>query len=290
MWDPLGSCSCYHGVTAVVMSNCGFTLSPCRPADRQWYAECLSYVEDISTDAMSAGIDWTWETFPEYLAAVAKRPKALNHGMYIGHSGVRMYVMGRRALTDMAIEPEVAQMKKLAPENMRPVMFGVISSRQGENPALRRELAQASGKHPVEVMLDLARKNDNQVFVQPIVNEDRAQLRQMLKHDDVLATFSDSGAQVAQETGSLLQTHMLNYWVKRTGEVTLEAEVKKMTHDMAQAFEFGGRGSIKEGYQADLDSFEADRFRPAMPTIERGEHTGAIAGQMVMGGGTENRA
>src|SRR5262245_56505508 len=76
MWDPLGTCSCYHGVTTVVMGNCGFTLAPCKPADREWYASCLSYVEDIPAAAMAAGIDWTWETFPEYLAAVERRPKA----------------------------------------------------------------------------------------------------------------------------------------------------------------------------------------------------------------------
>ncbi|MFN0162052.1 MAG: amidohydrolase family protein, partial [Burkholderiales bacterium] len=110
MWDPLGSCSCYHGVTSVVMSNCGFTLAPCRPADRRLVADCLSYVEDISGDAMAAGIDWTWESFGEYLAAVERRPKALNHAMYIGHSAVRMYVMGKRALTDLATPDEVKQM------------------------------------------------------------------------------------------------------------------------------------------------------------------------------------
>src|SRR5467141_4014855 len=57
MWDPLGSCSCYHGVTSVVMSNCGFTLAPCKPADREWYASCLSYVEDIPAAAMAAGLE-----------------------------------------------------------------------------------------------------------------------------------------------------------------------------------------------------------------------------------------
>src|SRR5437870_10824559 len=67
-WDPLGTCSCWHGVTSVIMSNCGFALAPCKPADRDWYARCLSAVEDIPTEAMAAGIDWTWETFPEYLA------------------------------------------------------------------------------------------------------------------------------------------------------------------------------------------------------------------------------
>ena len=97
-WDPLGSCSCWHGVTSVVMGNCGFALAPCKPEDREWFARCLTAVEDIPTEAMMAGIDWTWETFPEYLANVERLPKAINYGMYIGHSALRMYAMGRRAL------------------------------------------------------------------------------------------------------------------------------------------------------------------------------------------------
>ena len=75
-WDPLGSCSCWHGVTSVVMGNCGFALAPCKPADREWFARCLTAVEDIPTEAMMAGIDWNWETFPEYLANVERLPKA----------------------------------------------------------------------------------------------------------------------------------------------------------------------------------------------------------------------
>ena len=75
-WDPLGSCSCWHGVTSVVMGNCGFALAPCKPEDREWFARCLTAVEDIPTEAMMAGIDWTWETFPEYLATVERLPKA----------------------------------------------------------------------------------------------------------------------------------------------------------------------------------------------------------------------
>ena len=67
-WDPIGSCSCWHGVTSVVMGNCGFALAPCKPADREWFARCLTAVEDIPTEAMLAGIEWNWETFPEYLA------------------------------------------------------------------------------------------------------------------------------------------------------------------------------------------------------------------------------
>ena len=103
-WDQLGSCSCWHGVTSVVMGNCGFALAPCAPSDREWFAKCLEAVEDIPAEVMMAGIDWTWETFPEYLANVERLPKGLNYGSYIGHSALRMYAMGERALTEAADE------------------------------------------------------------------------------------------------------------------------------------------------------------------------------------------
>ena len=61
-WDPLGSCSCWHGVTSVVMGNCGFALAPCKPDQREWIARCLEAVEDIPTESMIAGINWTWES------------------------------------------------------------------------------------------------------------------------------------------------------------------------------------------------------------------------------------
>jgi N-acyl-D-aspartate/D-glutamate deacylase len=128
-WDPLGSCSCWHGVTSVVMGNCGFALAPCRPEERDWYARCLSAVEDIPTDAMAAGIDWTWETFPEYLATVERLPKAINYGMYIGHSALRMYVMGKRALSETASEDDMRRMAAAVQEALKAGALGFSSSR-----------------------------------------------------------------------------------------------------------------------------------------------------------------
>ncbi len=456
-WDPLGSCSCWHGVTSVVMSNCGFALAPCKPDDRDWYARCLSAVEDIPTEAMAAGIDWTWETFPEYLATVERLPKAINYGMYIGHSALRMYVMGKRALSEKATEDDMVRMaaavqealkagamgfsssrasthvtpddtpvasriaeweeidriigamaeldagifqvgpdiasgarhrtfldrlRKVALDYKRPIMFGVLSTKQGDDPnpwhyqtkyiddtvaaggrmfgqgttksinaifslksylpfdvlpawqpiralpmaeqkrklrdpAVRRELvaaearmkprdktfqgggaattdprkpdyanlfamkgvdwddptvdqlAKARGQHPVEVMIDLSLANENQVYVQPLVNESPDDVLGMLKHPRTLATFSDSGAHVCQEMGSSLQTHLLSYWVRKRGAFTLEQAIKKLTHDNARAWELEGRGLVREGYQADLVLFEENGIRPAMPTVEK---------------------
>ena len=455
-WDPIGTCSCWHGVTSVVMGNCGFALAPCKPEEREWFARCLTAVEDIPTESMMSGIDWTWETFPEYLAHVERMPKAINYGAYIGHSALRMYVMGKRALDQTAtpddlrrmeaaveeairagamgfsssrstthvtpdntpvpsriadwtevdrlvgvmgrlgsgifqVGPDIsggaaqraflARLKRVALESGRPVMFGTIASRQGEDPnpwtyqldyldecaaagatvwgqsgtrsinaifslksylpfdvlpawrELRRlplaeqkarladpatrkvlvaeearmkprdnvfqgggaattdprrpdydnlyamkdvewndptvaELAAARGQHPVEVMIDLSLANDNQVYVQPIVNERPEQILGMLRHPRTLATFSDSGAHVCQEMGSSLQTHMLSYWVRARQAFTLEQAVRKLAHDNAAAWSLADRGVLQPGYRADLVVFDAERVRPAMPTVE----------------------
>ena len=455
-WDPIGSCSCWHGVTTVIMGNCGFALAPCKPEEREWFARCLTAVEDIPTESMMSGIDWTWETFPEYLLHVDRMPKAINYGAYIGHSALRMYVMGKRALDQTAAEDDLrrmeaaveeairagamgfsssrstthvtpdntpvpsriadwtevdrlvgvmgrlgagifqvgpdisggaaqraflARLKRVALESGRPAMFGTIASRQGDDPnpwtyqldyldecaaagatvwgqsgtrsinaifslksylpfdvlpawrELRRlplaeqkarladpatrkvlvaeearmkprdnvfqgggaattdprrpdydnlyamkdvewndptvaELAAARGQHPVEVMIDLSLANDNQVYVQPLVNERPEQILGMLRHSRTLATFSDSGAHVCQEMGSSLQTHMLSYWVRAKQAFTLEQAVRKLSHDNAAAWGLADRGLLKLGYRADLVVFDAERVRPAMPTVE----------------------
>jgi N-acyl-D-aspartate/D-glutamate deacylase len=128
-WDPLGSCSCWHGVTSVVMGNCGFALAPCKAQDREWFARCLTAVEDIPTEAMMAGIDWSWESFPEYLATVERLPKAINYGMYIGHSALRMYVMGRRGLEERADEDDLRRMAQAVEEAVRAGAMGFSTSR-----------------------------------------------------------------------------------------------------------------------------------------------------------------
>ena len=128
-WDQLGSCSCWHGVTSVVMGNCGFALAPCQPEEREWIARCLEAVEDIPVDAMMNGIDWTWETFPEYLDQVAQLPKAINYSAFIGHSALRMYVMGKRALSEVANEDDLRRMGAAVEEALQVGAVGLSTSR-----------------------------------------------------------------------------------------------------------------------------------------------------------------
>lgn len=128
-WDPMGSCSCWHGVTTAIMGNCGFALAPCPPSEREWFAQCLEAVEDIPVDAMMNGIDWTWETFPEYLDHVARLPKGINYGAYLGHSALRMYSMGSRALSEEANEDDLKRMGDAVEEAIRAGALGFSTSR-----------------------------------------------------------------------------------------------------------------------------------------------------------------
>jgi N-acyl-D-amino-acid deacylase len=111
-WDPLGTCSCWHGITTVVMGNCGFSLAPCAEKDKLLVMRNLERAEDIAPEAMEAGIKWAWTTFPEYLDAVERTPKGINYTAYIGHSALRTYVMGERAFSSEANEDDLQAMKR----------------------------------------------------------------------------------------------------------------------------------------------------------------------------------
>ena len=109
-WDPLGESSCFHGVTTAVMGNCGFTLAPVRANERHLVVRNLERAEDISADAMAAGIDWSWETYPEYLDFVDRTPKGINYAGYVGHSALRTWAMGERAFEQEADDDDLARM------------------------------------------------------------------------------------------------------------------------------------------------------------------------------------
>lgn len=128
-WDPIGSCSCYHGVTSVVMGNCGFTLAPCKQEDADMVFRNLERAEDLSRDAMLEGIDWRWETFPEFLDVIDELPKGINYAGYIGHSALRTYVMGERAFSDAASEDDVRNMQGLVKQAVQAGAIGFSTSR-----------------------------------------------------------------------------------------------------------------------------------------------------------------
>ncbi len=127
-WDPALTPSCFHGVTTVVAGNCGFSIAPTRPQDRELIAKTLEKVEDMDPASLGAGIPWEFESFPEYLATVERRGTALNYAAYIGHTPLRMFVMGDDASSRAATADEVTAMADLVREAMDAGAAGFATS------------------------------------------------------------------------------------------------------------------------------------------------------------------
>ncbi len=128
-WDPLGTCSCWHGVTTVVMGNCGFTLAPCAASDKHLVVRNLQRAEDISLEAMEAGIEWRWTTFPEWLDCLDALPKGINYASYLGHCALRTHVMGERAFEQAASEDDLRAMERELRDAIRAGAMGFTTSR-----------------------------------------------------------------------------------------------------------------------------------------------------------------
>jgi N-acyl-D-amino-acid deacylase len=128
-WDPIGTSSCYHGITTAVMGNCGFTLAPCAAKDKHMVVRNLQRAEDIPPAAMEAGIQWSWTTYPEYLAALEALPKGINYASYVGHSAIRTFVMGDRAFEQAASEDDLRAMEQQVRDAIGAGAVGFTTSR-----------------------------------------------------------------------------------------------------------------------------------------------------------------
>ena len=127
-WDPGLTPSCWNGITSVVMGNCGFTLAPCRPDDRERIMRMLERVEGMSLPAMRAGITWNWETFPQYLDALAELRPALNVGGLVGHSALRYWALGSEATERAATQAEIERMREGVRDALRAGALGFSTS------------------------------------------------------------------------------------------------------------------------------------------------------------------
>ncbi len=130
-WDPVGSSSCWHGVTTVAIGNCGVTFAPVQSRDHTYLADVMEAVEDIPATTILDGLPWDWETYGEYLGWLDRTPKGVNVGGMVGHCALRYYVMGERSL-DPDVDPtddDLGAMTDLVDEAMRAGALGFSSSR-----------------------------------------------------------------------------------------------------------------------------------------------------------------
>jgi len=129
LWDPDLTPSCWHGVTTVVMGNCGFGIAPMRPEHRGKILRTLENVEAMSLAALEEGVDWSFETFGEYLDLVDSLPLRANVAVLVGHTPVRLHVLGEEATEREATEDEIAQQRALVEDALRAGAIGFASSK-----------------------------------------------------------------------------------------------------------------------------------------------------------------
>ena len=152
-WDPYLRPSTYHGVTTVVMGNCGVGFSPCKPDQRDWLIGLMEGVEDIPGTALHEGIDWEWESFPEYLDALDKKPLAIDVGTQIPHGAVRAYVMGERGINhEEASEEEIKEMKRIVQEAVKAGAYGFSTSRTEKHNDVNGNLTPSITAHKNELV------------------------------------------------------------------------------------------------------------------------------------------
>jgi len=129
-WDPWLAPSSWHGVTSIVMGNCGVGFAPVKPDKRDWLINVMEGVEDIPGTALTEGIPWGWESFPEYLDALDRMPRAIDIGTQLPHGALRAYVMGERGAENApASADDIARMVRLAEEALEAGALGFTSSR-----------------------------------------------------------------------------------------------------------------------------------------------------------------
>ena len=430
-WDPWATPSPALGVTTAIIGNCGFTIAPCKPGDRELVMKNLTQVEGMEIETLRAGIRWEFESFPDYMDMLERQGSALNVAAFVGHSSIRTFVMGEDAPKRTATADEIARMRaivveamqvgavgfatstsqahnghgglpmpsrladdaemrtlvtslkesgrgvfmltkgrqstpafleELAAESGRPVivaallhnptapqvvfddldaisaansrgrrMHGAISccplsfdftlespypieslaswkpafALKGEarkaklaDPAFRQtirdelassgavrnfngewhkvivvetvkpdharyeqcnlaELSAQAGKDPLDFWFDLALAEDlKTVFVAMIANSDEDAVARMIRHPHSLVSLSDAGAHLTFFNDAGFGLHLLGFWAREKGVLTLPEAVYRLTGQAAQAFGIRDRGSLQVGHAADLMLFD----------------------------------
>ena len=178
-WDPYLTPSGWNGVTTVVMGNCGVGFAPVAPDQHDWLIELMEGVEDIPGAAMHEGIRWEWETFPDYLDALERRPAVCDYGTQVPHGALRAFVMGERSIGGEATADDLATMAQLVTEGLRTGALGFSTSRTPLHKSIRGELVPGT---------DAARE-ELQTLAQAVRDGGHGVFQAALHHPDVPKAF-----------------------------------------------------------------------------------------------------
>ena len=152
-WDPFVTPSGWHGVTTTVMGNCGVGFAPAAPDRHEWLIQLMEGVEDIPGSALTEGLRWGWESYPEYLDVLEQLPRVMDIGSQIGHGPLRAYVMGDRgASNEPANDADIAEMARLVEEALRAGAFGFSTSRTPIHKAKDGELVPGTNADERELL------------------------------------------------------------------------------------------------------------------------------------------
>ncbi len=186
-WDPLVSPSPSLGVTTVVMGNCGFTIAPCRPNDRDINLRNLTHVEGMSLDALRAGVDWRFETFPEFLNMLEEKGVGPNVAAFIGHSSVRTWVLGEDASKRAATPAEVEEMRRIVLDGLQAGAVGFSTTTS----------YQHNGENGIPMPSRLADQHEMETLVGTL-NEAERGVFMLTKASDTKMSFLESLGQAAK--------------------------------------------------------------------------------------------
>jgi N-acyl-D-aspartate/D-glutamate deacylase len=153
MWDPLLAPSCWHGVTTVMFGNCGVGFAPVKKEHHSALMDLMEGVEEIPNPVLAAGLNWEWETFPQYMNELERRPRAIDIAAQIAHLPLRVYVMGERAVRrEPATAEDIAEMRKLTVEALRCGAFGFTTSRTDSHKTPDGELVPSRDADDLELL------------------------------------------------------------------------------------------------------------------------------------------
>lgn len=152
-WDPEMAPSSWHGVTTVVMGNCGVGFAPAKPERREWLISLMEGVEDIPGTALAEGMTWNWESFPEYLDELERMPRTVDIGTHVPHGAVRAYVLGdREAPGAVPTDTDIAEMSRIVEDGVRAGALGFSTSRTILHKSINGELVPGTTATPEELI------------------------------------------------------------------------------------------------------------------------------------------